>query len=439
MTDQTTDQRAEQYHSAQTNPNADLLDAMYYKTHLLCDSFDLFLKNDHSSLLRKTETKKPIGRHLVDYRSTNAVLSDLTGYIAKIMETEQELRLLFCDLQRSNPYKHKRPKEHKEDSTTEESQQQGSNKKNTSRSHKSCCLFWCDHTEPQCRFKRVPVMPPAFKEKHPSLCHQITRFKKVFKRRETCDRLGLGRNCSSLDLRYCRCHPFESKTFLIRVPIIINGTTIIHSTKVMYNDLPIPHGPNHLSHPPTNLSKGIASDQRAARELMNIRCMMATLALQQTTEMHDIDQGAYHFHDVNPTVRALSGLNLHEHAYELRTPTLNKKRSYTQNNSTYSPNQRRKYAQQDSTIDFNSLTTYKVNLRTGFHDIGDLLCFVAIVCGGEISKMTEKTSYMSWLEGWFFYFEVKYGHVCICWTDYSESYKIGVKTLQWFLTRITQV
>jgi len=114
--------------------------------------------------LRKTETKKPIGRHLADHWSTNAILSDLTGYIAQIMETEQKLCLLFCDLQCSNPYKHKWPKEPREDSTTEESQQQGSNKKNSSHSHKSCCTFWCDHTEAQCKLKQLPGMLPTFKE-----------------------------------------------------------------------------------------------------------------------------------------------------------------------------------------------------------------------------------------------------------------------------------
>jgi len=81
-----------------------------------------------------------------------------------------------------------------------------------------------------------------------------------------------------------------------------------------------------------------------------------------------------------------------------------------------------------------NLIPAQVKQNTGFCDLRELLCFVAIVCNGDFNKMTKRCSYLSWLEEWFFYFQMVYGHGMVRWCDYAEKYKIS----QYILRRIFQ-
>jgi len=76
-----------------------------------------------------------------------------------------------------------------------------------------------------------------------------------------------------------------------------------------------------------------------------------------------------------------------------------------------SANKRRQYAQQQSVIFFENLSATEVSSKTGCHDIDDLLSFDSIICGGHRQKMTKTISY--WLEEWFFYCDMMYGHCCL--------------------------
>jgi len=76
------------------------------------------------------------------------------------------------------------------------------------------------------------------------------------------------------------------------------------------------------------------------------------------------------------------------------------------------------------------LTSDVVQSCTGFCDVQCFLYFVAIVIGGDIDSMTNTCSYLSWLEEWFFFFEMMYGYTGIRWEDHARNYKISKSILQ---------
>jgi hypothetical protein len=72
----------------------------------------------------------------------------------------------------------------------------------------------------------------------------------------------------------------------------------------------------------------------------------------------------------------------------------------------------------------------EVHKRTGFHDLRELLFHVAVVCGGDLIQMTETTSYLTWLEEWFLYYEMLYGRSLTRWWDYEKAYNMTQKVLR---------
>jgi len=68
-----------------------------------------------------------------------------------------------------------------------------------------------------------------------------------------------------------------------------------------------------------------------------------------------------------------------------------------------------------------------VHSQTGFEDIKELLSFAAVACCGDFLLLTKSVSYLSWIEEWFFYFEMVYGRSCLRWADFARNYKISAK------------
>jgi len=54
-------------------------------------------------------------------------------------------------------------------------------------------------------------------------------------------------------------------------------------------------------------------------------------------------------------------------------------------------------------ITVSSLMATEVQSRTGFQDVQELLCYVALVCGRKIDVMMCSHLYLSWFEEWFAY------------------------------------
>ena len=78
------------------------------------------------------------------------------------------------------------------------------------RSHKKCCVPWCKENTCKntvCRLSTIDVSNVNVSSKKLRKHHES-----LFKRREECERLGLGCNVNKLptDLRHCDKHPIES-------------------------------------------------------------------------------------------------------------------------------------------------------------------------------------------------------------------------------------
>jgi hypothetical protein len=78
-------------------------------------------------------------------------------------------------------------------------------------------------------------------------------------------------------------------------------------------------------------------------------------------------------------------------------------------------------------IRLNDMVPWEVHHWTGFQELGSLLSYAAVLCGGDLVEMTQTVSVMTWLEGWVFYFEIIYGRMTIQFGDNAKAYKISKK------------
>ena len=53
----------------------------------------------------------------------------------------------------------------------------------------------------------------------------------------------------------------------------------------------------------------------------------------------------------------------------------------------------------------NNINNKEVKARTAFPTTFAMICYIIILCNGDIDLMTDKTSYLIWFEEWFYYFE----------------------------------
>jgi hypothetical protein len=81
-------------------------------------------------------------------------------------------------------------------------------------------------------------------------------------------------------------------------------------------------------------------------------------------------------------------------------------------------------------IIFHDMAPVEVHHRTGFRDLGSLLLYAAVVCGGNLGQLTRTVSAMTWMEEWVFYFEMMYGRTTIRIGDFAKEYKISEKPLR---------
>jgi len=405
---------------------------------MLCDAIDITLQGKWPTLLKRTEKKAIrqalIGHELLKHRS-HAFLDDTAEFICGVKLLEEKLHHELQHLRRMYPTKHQ-SRENKTSTSSELSNCTVSRKraaegllklasfKKPKRNKKRCAVFWCNCTDTNCDLTRVPVCPSPLKDTK-SVQRQINRNVKLFTRREYFDRLGLGRSHRGTDVRFCKCHPVESETFNIKMKINDNGMVKDITEKREIGNLPIPFGPKHFMRTTSKcVSRGLARDRLATR-ILNQSDQFA-LAHQQTVEMKDIESGMYELSDISPCVRAAAGLDIHCKENSSNYCKSMKSTTKTPNNKQ---KMRRDYARQQCTLTIDKLTAREVNVRTGFADIRDLLFFISIVCNGDFHKCIQNTSYMCWLEEWFFFFEMTYGHTANQWIHYEQLYQISKSVL----------
>jgi len=170
-------------------------------------------------------------------------------------------------------------------------------------------------------------------------------------------------------------------------------------------------------------------DRLAVRILNNVKCD-AMIALQQTVEMSDIKQGKYSLGGINKTVHIAAGLDVHSTMDGSGSRNMTKVQCMKVDRKVQSKDSQRTYKEGACTISMDMLTSDVDQSHTGFGDVQCFLYFVVIVTEGDIDSTTNTCSYLSWLEEWFFFFEMMYGHTGIRWEDHARNYKISKSILQ---------
>ena len=64
----------------------------------------------------------------------------------------------------------------------------------------------------------------------------------------------------------------------------------------------------------------------------------------------------------------------------------------------------------------------EVKHRTGFMSMPVLLCFVFVLCEGDIELMLKRFTPLTWLEEWFFYFEFVWHRTVSSWWMVTKAY-----------------
>jgi len=221
-------------------------------------------------------------------------------------------------------------------------------------------------------------------------------------------------------------HPVESKIFpKIPCKVVINGIAKTTFVSESIKGLPLPFGRQHTAVQPSSISKGLGRDNMAACSLESVSCENALLT-QQMAEMQDIHASLYQVDAINPTVLKISCLDVHKSAATCCVSVLwrlpLKQKSHCMR-SWQCPKKKLLASQQCCVVTINGLTPNKLKSRIGFYDAKEMLKFAAVVCAGDVSMLSEKSSYLSSYKEWFLYFEIIYGHSAICWEDYEHIYK----------------
>jgi len=187
------------------------------------------------------------------------------------------------------------------------------------------------------------------------------------------------------------------------------------SESYAFNDLPIPIGPksSRPEAPVTSLSKGTGETRQMMRLLDESLALGNDLSLQQSAEVNE--GGRTGLQSVHPVLLQVASLDRH-----VPTPQKKPPPKPSTNRVTVSP----------PVVEPDSVADKEVKERTGFESLLLLLCFVAIVCDGDVDSMTMTTSSLTWFEEWFFFFEMVWGRSLSRWVDAERVYKINQRILR---------
>ena len=134
------------------------------------------------------------------------------------------------------------------------------------------------------------------------------------------------------------------------------------------------------------------------------------LAHQQFIEMHDLHTGKQNLRDINPSLRELSGLDVHIPTSDNGIGSANAKSSGS-GHRTESAGDVDAWRKLQLTIQ--NLDQQEVNHRTGLCDLCLLLSFVSVVCGGDLTSMTRTSSILTWFEEWILCCEFVWGRTLL--------------------------
>jgi hypothetical protein len=66
--------------------------------------------------------------------------------------------------------------------------------------------------------------------------------------------------------------------------------------------------------------------------------------------------------------------------------------------------------------------------HTGFKSLSCMMCYIMVICKGDVEKMMKKTTLLTYFEEWLMYFQITWGKSFSIWFFVGESYNIGETT-----------
>lgn len=258
------------------------------------------------------------------------------------------------------------------------------------RSHKYCCIEGCTGNDKTTELIRVSDFPPPLRT-NASRRKQITYHKKVFIRRERTERLMLRRGFVGNELRACKKHwedvRGKSTGAYIRND---NGTIVKENITIPPFSAPRCIGKSSFFSPPMRRSKGNATDRATVRYIDEIRVNEYALGQQQLLEMMDVQSGELCLSEINTTICAVAGLDVHRRTFGEGSG----RQSTSPRDQIPSPRDEQPKCEVDDsrrkpTRVLESLTPKEeVKRLTGFNDLKMLLSFAAVICDGDLTIMT---------------------------------------------------
>lgn len=412
------------------------MDEEYIKSHLATIALENLIAREYPHLRQKGKRRDPIGRRLLEMRG-HASLAKKVSLDCSFDKTheQQKCERALEQILMGATSRHKANKgapTHSQPATrTKEETIYKSYKPDIRTARRRCNMRGCNCSGLDGQLTAVPpppTVPRQSSSKNDEWKHakrMLTYKMRSYIRRETCDRLGVGRTCAIQDLRYCKSHETED------VHMVVKYTKFKKAFKYRF---PQPIGGKSLKVSPSTASKGNAAARGMSRVLKDIDTSSSEMAHQVALEIEDIQRGSYALKDINATILQRTGMDVHL-LVEKRDQHIGRKRKLLASDSIRTINDSKKMKvdtsyERDPVFEFKNMKPTEVKRLTGFEDIASLLSFASLVCGGNFNVMTTKVSKMTWLEEWIFYFEYLYSRVHTRWEDYAKQMNLREKTLR---------
>ena len=252
------------------------------------------------------------------------------------------------------------------------------------------------------------MIPPALPE-NASRQRQLTRHKKNFLRKRILRRCGLPTNNPIIDRRICNKHEYED--VVMHSSIQINGEIEKINFKL---HLPKAVGRQSTFSVSENKSKGVGAD----RLLNNIARTFC-----ENTKRANYDNIIHTLSQSSSTSESPSSSSPSSSSSDDQSPT----RKYSIPSKAEPISNKREYIFRDEPrCKPSDYSDEEVKRRTGFVSKDDMLLYITILCNGDLTKMRENSSSLTWYEEWFFYFEKKHGKTILRWVDASSKEEYGV-------------
>lgn len=265
-------------------------------------------------------------------------------------------------------------------------------KRSHGESFHTCCVPWCKNTDATYRLTRVTDYPPELPIEA-SERRRITYHQKRFKREEITERLGLGRHCKESNLRRCTCHPMEIVTGKwVQCSFLPKGKQKI---RIPSFEAPKSIAANGAHTPAKSVSKGTGTDRELTRFVKDTSQKEASMS--------------------KPTrvLLAREGMENDNASTEVKSSDEKPLASW-----------------QIPKFPLESLTAKEVKRLTGFRDLQAMLSFAAVVCGGDLERLTKRCTKMTWVEHWLLVFDFVWGRSKIRFQEFEKEYDCSDKTLR---------